>query len=517
MFLDTPETLRLRIEDRARLQALRALLRARFQACESGLFTRRRLWLDSFDWRLHRGGYRLIAQSNPGGQWTLLLRDTAGTREQHFTVDRPPEFAGNGAPRALHRFLRARLDMRRLLPVAEQSNRARALQLRNARDKTYARMVLEHARAGGAVAEFQHLRGYDRPAGRLLSLLQQELGLEPEEVDPLEAALHRRGRQPGDYSNKFSLALEAEERSDVGVRRILQRLLDDMQRNEPGTRAHLDPEFLHDFRVAVRRTRSLLGQIKGVLPQRIQTRFAREFAWLGAATGPSRDLDVFLLEFDELMTPLDARSRRTLEPLRAQLREQQQQAHGALTATLDGPRYARLKQSWRDFVESPVSPRSQLSHARTPLKHTADRRIWRSYRKVLKQGRAIDARSPVEDLHRLRKRCKKLRYLMEFFHSLYDHRDMRALIGYLKKLQDHLGALQDTEVQNLTMMQLRSQLPDALDVETDQALDRLLTLLAERKEQIRESFHRRFASFDTPSHARRYKQAFKPQAKSKAT
>ena len=52
----------------------------------------------------------------------------------------------------------------------------------------------------------------------------------------------------------------------VGARQIHLALLGILVANEPGLRANLDTEFLHDFRVAVRRTRSLLGQIRHVFP-----------------------------------------------------------------------------------------------------------------------------------------------------------------------------------------------------------------------------------------------------------
>ena len=48
--------------------------------------------------------------------------------------------------------------------------------------------------------------------------------------------------------------------------RSTRALLDIMVANEPGMRADLDTEFLHDYRVSLRRTRSLLGQIKNVFP-----------------------------------------------------------------------------------------------------------------------------------------------------------------------------------------------------------------------------------------------------------
>jgi CHAD domain-containing protein len=54
---------------------------------------------------------------------------------------------------------------------------------------------------------------------------------------------------------------------------------------------------------------------------------------------------------------------------------------------------------------------------------------------------------PAADLHSLRKRGKELRYLLEFFGSLYDPAAYRAAVKSLKGLQDCLGELQDGVVQ----------------------------------------------------------------------
>jgi CHAD domain-containing protein len=61
-----------------------------------------------------------------------------------------------------------------------------------------------------------------------------------------------------------------------------------------------------------------------------------------------------------------------------------------------------------------------------------------------KRGSAIMPQSASADLHDLRKRCKELRYLLEFFASLHDPATHRRIIKDLKSLQDCLGAFQDS-------------------------------------------------------------------------
>ena len=71
---------------------------------------------------------------------------------------------------------------------------------------------------------------------------------------------------------------------------------------------------------------------------------------------------------------------------------------------------------------------------------------------MLKRGKAINDDTPDEALHDLRIDCKKLRYLLEFFASLFSKNKMDKLIGYMKKLQDNLGDFNDLSVQQQELM-----------------------------------------------------------------
>ena len=70
-----------------------------------------------------------------------------------------------------------------------------------------------------------------------------------------------------------------------GFRAVLANLRDAMVANWDGTIADIDPEFLHDLRVAVRRTRVVLANAKRVLPEEVRQRAREDFAWFGEITG----------------------------------------------------------------------------------------------------------------------------------------------------------------------------------------------------------------------------------------
>jgi CHAD domain-containing protein len=304
----------------------------------------------------------------------------------------------------------------------------------------------------------------------------------------------------------------ADQRADSAVKTILLHQLAVIEAKQAGTLTRLDTEFLHDLRVAARRTRSALGQLKGVFPDRVVHRYATGFAWLGQITGDPRDLDVYLLGFDDLKALLPLPLREDLEPLRSELERRREDAYRLLGQRLNSRAFRRLLDGWRAFLERPVARRPRAPNARVSIKAMADRRIHKLFRRALRQGRTIESDSPPERLHELRKTCKKLRYLMEFFQCLYTEEAIRSAIRQLKQLQDHLGAFQDVHAQLAWLRKLAEELGSSHAVATDTllAMGALLGILEKRQEKLREEFRAHFREFDRKSNRTRYTDLFKP-------
>jgi CHAD domain-containing protein len=308
----------------------------------------------------------------------------------------------------------------------------------------------------------------------------------------------------------LDLHLDPGLKAQAAAKYILLELLRTIEANQAGTLADLDSEFLHDFRVAIRRTRSALSQIKGIFPAQALNGFRREFGWLGQITGPTRDLDVYLLKFDDYRDSLPEDVRDELAPLKAFLGDHQRKAQRDLAKTLKSPRYRTLLQEWRGFLMTPDSPCPELPNAQRPIGEVANERIWRVYRRALKEGRAIGPETPAEDLHELRKTCKKLRYLMEFFQSLYPAEEIKKLIKALKMLQENLGDFQDLEVQGAQLKHFSQQMmaESQVSAATLLAMGMLVADLMQRQHQAREDFAARFKGFTAADNRALFKKLF---------
>jgi CHAD domain-containing protein len=486
---------------------------------------RRESFLDTFDWRLYRKDGTL--RSAQDGRSTVLRWNALdGTPLYRLRTLAAPDFVWDLPPGPFRTALEPLLEMRRLMPRLEIADRGRTLQILDASEKTVARLHLVAASTNipGASSPAMTLpvlltaeavRGYEAEHEKLVAWLERELRQQPTTGSQIDSALEVLGLNPASTPYKFAVQLNPGMRSDVAVQRILQTLLDTMRLNEEGVRLDLDSEFLHDFRVAVRRTRSALTQIKDVYPAGIIDRFKPEFAWLGQVTGPTRDLDVYLLNMPDYRASLPPHVQPDLEPLQDFLSRHQRIEQRRLVKALDSERYSELLAGWQSFLEcwdTETKPDSiEPPRASIPAEQTASDRIWKAYRRVLKRGRAVNDESPAEWLHRLRIDCKKLRYLLEFFRSLYDAEEIGILVKALKRLQDNLGDFNDLEIQQDSLRRFAHEMfqEGLATVESLMALGRLVDRLESRQEEERLRFQQEFREFASKRNRARFQGLFK--------
>jgi len=478
---------------------------------------------DTFDWALYHAGSALEERSSqPDGDHRELIlqplamehaNPVAPAPSQRVTAD--PGFANELPPGPVRERVAPLLGVRRLLPVVDVTTEIETLRLLNDDDKTVARIQILHHRysdpdiagEGPLSARLRVLpvRGYADELVHAVELIEQELLLQPVERPLLLEALAATGRRPGGYSTRLDYRLDPDQRADAATKLILRDLLDTVEANVPGTKANLDTEFLHDLRVATRRTRSALSQIKGVFAEDVVADFKTRFAWLQQVTGPVRDLDVYLLDFPELQERLPVAMRADLEALKTFLVSHYDEEQRRLVAVLESTDFAALIRDWRAFLDAPEPHEPTAPNAAQPIKAVADARIRGMFKRVLKEGRGITDASPAEDLHELRKSCKKLRYLMEFFQSLYPKTEARELVKQTKVLLDNLGEFQDLAVQaqHLEQTALQMHREGAASVDTLLSMGALVSTMLAGQAQARDDFGRIFAGFDdAASHAR---------------
>ncbi|WP_138380883.1 CHAD domain-containing protein [Luteithermobacter gelatinilyticus] len=488
-------------------------------------------FLDTFDGRLfNAGGYLLFEEDKAGRQmiWRslkddrLLGRVVLSDRKQDLvrTVSAKPAFVWDLPSSPVRRRLEKVLDMRRLLPLLDLKTTRREYHLLGRDRKKIATVFLEYSRVNpagqditiedGWIMRLLPVRGYEQDAAKLAQRLQQDMGFETRDIPYLSHLLRRCEITPGGYSSKLSLALDPQAPAGTATKQILNTLFDTLRANEEGLIADLDSEFLHDFRVAVRRTRSAFSQIKNVFPGPEAAFWKEQFSWLGQITGPKRDLDVYVLKFDAYLALLPPEYRETLAELRKFLLIRQCEEQKKLVRALRSKKYRDLIRRYKTFLRREARGDEAASDALRPIKQVADKRIWKMFVRIIAEGRAITADSPAEDLHELRKTGKKLRYLLEFFQSLYPAGAIRGLIKTLKNLQDNLGDFQDYEVQahSISGFSQAMQARGMGTAQTFMAMGILCSHLLKGQQAAREEFAARFTAFDTKDIYNRFQTLF---------
>ena len=286
------------------------------------------------------------------------------------------------------------------------------------------------------------MRGYDGALLRVTRALEDELGFSAAGASAARRGGRRRPAACPAASRRSSTSrCGPEQRADSAATALLVHLLGTIEQNLPGTLADVDSEFLHDLRVAVRRTRSAQRQLRGVFPPEPLARFRAEFRWLQQVTGPTRDLDVHLLEFDELALGAPRGAAADLEPLRALLRERRRREQRRMVRALRSARFDALLADWAVFLEG-ARRRCRWTTGRTPRGRSSSSRASGSRASTgawSRRASAIDDASPAERLHDLRKTGKELRYLLEFFAALFPDEVVKPMVRTLKALQDTLG------------------------------------------------------------------------------
>jgi triphosphatase len=421
------------------------------------------VYLDTDDWRMVRAGF-VVRTRHRGRIDEVTLKDmqsaAAGGLRQRLEVTETLPDAGIGALGA------AGPVGRRVHAVAGRRPLRQVLAVRTRR-RPFA------LRVGGVDAAEIALDETTITVGggqRPVQLRRVEVEVLPEWLDALEPVVrHLRavcGLQPASLS-KFEAGLLAMGAvipgpPDLGPTAIdpattfgdlayavIRRQLAELGAREPGTRLGEDPEELHDMRVATRRLRAAMDLFAEVLPVRAR-HFRQELGWLAGVLGAVRDLDVQRDAQKEMSGTASAWADLVgsgeddpLADLAALLERERDIARADMLAALDSVRWERLAGGMAAMARQ--GPMRRSTATRLPAAIAVPALVEDRHHAVVKAARRAKRSGVAGDFHRLRIRCKRLRYSLEFTAELYEGRTTR-FTKRLAGLQDRLGLMQDAEV-----------------------------------------------------------------------
>lgn len=339
-----------------------------------------------------------------------------------------------------------------------------------------ARMV---AFADGTAAELAIDRGEIRAGERAASISEAEIELKTGDAHRLFALAREIARDvpvrighaskaergyalasgaPTAPQKARAVPLDGPLSAGAALRRIAFGCIAQMQANEEGLLLGKDPEYLHQFRVGLRRLRSCLGLAGLALGKPAVAAAADELRWLQNTLGPARDWDVFTTETLATLARSVAAGA-ALKAFRARC-TRIRRAHGeAAREAIRSPRYTALV-LWlgeqfahddlagfaRQVPSAAVAPAGHHTLGlAAPVAEFAAFALDRLDRRLRKRGADVPKATPAAR-HQVRIAAKKLRYAAEFFGALYPKKRVAPYLAALEDLQDILGALNDAVV-----------------------------------------------------------------------
>lgn len=290
--------------------------------------------------------------------------------------------------------------------------------------------------------------------------------------------------------------IDPADRSVDAAYKILRRQFALFRLPQTGARPGMDPEHLHDMRVAVNRMRVALRLFREVLPPRRAASFRRDLRWIAATLGRVRDLDVHLLWLHEAIQRLPSASHQDLSIYETAVRHEHDRARKAMLKALGSRRYRRFIGRMDRFLTKGPARRPARPVARQPIREVAPRLILHRLGRVLRLGRTLHSGSSDEDLHRLRIQCKRLRYVSEFFVDLLG-KPAGKLARRARRLQDALGLHQDAVARQRVLDRVASSLRmrRAADRRVYIGIGLLMAIWAERASEARAEFQAHWGKF----------------------
>lgn len=448
--------------------------------------------LDTADWRLHRAGMTL-RDFRHGRRGELRLTTEADSVSAPSPGRRWPRRIEALPDSQLRDRIAGPVGVRALLPLADVEVRSVRLRLLDDDEKTRVRVEVDLQRLDGEHraplpmrVHVAPLRGYERDGQRCAELLEGAANVLPGADSAAMVALRAAGRVPGEPVVP-DLRLDPAAPAVISLATVLWRWTDVIDAVRAGVLADVDVEYLHELRTAVRATRSMLKLGADLLPASQLDRFAAEFAWLHGLTAPVRDLDVALLELAG-RGGTDVTGLEELAPLRAQLATRRRRALRTMRSGLLSPRGTALTTDWRAALRS-FEPLGAVAAATSEI---AVRQAQAAYRRIVKTAATVHQQTPPDELHRLRGRCKRMRYLLDSYASVYAREPQRRVLAALKRLQDCLGEIQDVDVQCRELAERAGALNSAPTV---MAIGALRDRIQRRDTEARRTLERRLAAF----------------------
>ena len=280
-----------------------------------------------------------------------------------------------------------------------------------------------------------------------------------------------------DVEHMPKLSLPSGINSNGGMRVIFYQLLRQILFHKEQFLQTSSNEALHQFRVNIRKSRSLLQSIEQIFEDNIAKRFIDALKVIATATNHKRDLDVFG-EYLETLDDLEA------EFILEEVERERMVEDDAMRVMMQGEMFENIMHEWAVVLkEDDVF--FQGNFAEMPLKASAALALVRRLKKMDVKLSRLDEAVALENFHEVRIEFKRLRYLLEYFGHYFHSTLFDETMDAAKKMQTLFGTLQDRDVQREILEKLESRDEFCEDVVIVRGIEQLIEEINNDIYQIR--------------------------------
>ncbi len=240
------------------------------------------------------------------------------------------------------------------------------------------------------------------------------------------------------------------------IRQAIAASVDRLVRHDPVVREGVDPEGVHQARVATRRLRSDLRTFAPMLDEQWSQGVRDELRDLAAVLGAVRDGDVLLARLRGAAATLPEEVREQAEPILDDLAATRDADRATLLAAMDGQPYRDLLADFARAAEAPHTLEAAEQEAHLVLPGLAAR-PWRRLRRAVG---ALGDHPPDAALHEVRILAKRARYAAEAVASVAGP-DAGSFARKVAGLQEVLGEHHDAVVAGQWLRQAARRHPEA--------------------------------------------------------
>ncbi len=253
-----------------------------------------------------------------------------------------------------------------------------------------------------------------------------------------------------------------------------------------------DNEFLHDFRVTIRKLRSVLDICKPVLSENTYKELSDFLKYTVKTTNKMRDMDVYIENKKYYCSLLPDEIENSLDPFFNNLQLKRLNSFTSYKHLI--PEIKNKLIYWSEY--NFLSAGNQGAESSQSTLHYAKLQIFSQYLTISRKKEVMNNNPSDEDLHSVRIEVKKLRYCIDFFMPLFNKQLAAYFTNELKELQTFFGEFNDYSIQqNYFTNESKKMIHRKDELSQIHAISYITVFLISKKNSVKKGIIKSFKRF----------------------